>query len=169
MTQGRSKEKRLKVLRFVSVGSIVLISVLSACAKVQTQNRQVAVEQRSEQVMPFSMSDTMHMFNPTSAGGVQFVMVHDGDPHQITLVQQHLHKEATAFARGDFSDPAYIHGNNMSGLAEMSRDHAKMSVTYTSTNNGAQIVFYTKDPKLVAAIHQWFSAQVKDHGSHAMM
>jgi hypothetical protein len=145
-----------------------MLLFLSSCAR-QAEERQAAVERRSEQVMPFSMSDTMHIFTPTSAGGVQSVMVDDSDPHQIALVQKHLHEEAIAFAHGDFSDPAYIHGNNMPGLAELRRDYAKMSVTYTSTNNGARIVYYSDDPKLVAAVHEWFSAQVQDHGAHASM
>ncbi len=145
------------------------LALLSACAKPAAQNRQVAVERRSEQVMPFSMSATMHTFIPTSAGGVQSVMVHNDNADQIALVRQHLRKEASAFSHGDFSDPAYIHGTNMPGIAEMEHDYSKMSVTYSDIPNGARLVYYTTDPRLVQAVHAWFKAQVSDHGSHATM
>lgn len=111
----------------------------------------------------------MHMFIPTSGGGVQSVMVHDDNARQIALIRQHLQKEASAFSHGDFSDPGYIHGKNMPGIAEMERDYPHLSVTYSDTANGARIVYYSTDPKLVQAVHAWFKAQVADHGSHAMM
>ncbi len=120
-------------------------------------------------VMPFDMHRTMHVFKPTSDGGVQAVVVHDADPRQIALVRSHLRKEATAFARGDFADPAEIHGTSMPGLAQLRAGARKIAVTYAPTSNGASIRYKTSDVTMIAAIHQWFSAQVKDHGTHAMM
>ena len=54
--------------------------------------RQTKVERNSEQVMPFSMNATMHRFVPTPTGGVQTVMVHNGDPKQVPLVRSPLTK-----------------------------------------------------------------------------
>ena len=51
----------------------------------------------------------MHRFVPTHTGGVQTVFVHDGDHKQVGLVRAHLRKEAVAFARGDYADPATTH------------------------------------------------------------
>jgi hypothetical protein len=127
------------------------------------------VEKGSKEVMPFDLNRTMHVFRPTADGGVQTVMVHDGDPQQIALVRSHLRKEATAFAHGDFADPAKIHGMDMPGLAQLRAGATHMAVTYVDTANGASIIYKTSDPKLIVAIHDWFAAQVKDHGAHAMM
>jgi hypothetical protein len=127
------------------------------------------VERGSTEVMPFDLNRTMHVFEPTPDGGVQSVMVHDGDPQQIALVRSHLRKEANAFARGDFSDPAKIHGMTMPGLAQLHAGASRIAVSYLQTTNGASIRYKTSDPRLVAAVHQWFAAQVKDHGAHAMM
>ncbi len=82
-----------------------------------TAAKRADVEMKGSQVMPFSQSDTMHMFRPTAAGGVQTVMVKDGDARQIAFVRSHLRKEAFTFARGDYRDPAAIHGMDMPGLA----------------------------------------------------
>ena len=127
------------------------------------------VEQHSKDVMPFDLGMTMHIFTPTARGGVQEVIAHDGDAHQIALIRAHLRKEAAAFSRGDFGDPAKIHGTNMPGLARLRRGAAKIAITYAPTAEGAAIRYKTSDPTLVAALHDWFTAQVKDHGPHAMM
>jgi hypothetical protein len=131
--------------------------------------RQSQVERNSERVMPFSLEATMHAFKPTPTGGVQTVMVHNGDARQVVLVRSHLRKEAQAFSRGDFRDPASIHGGDMAGLQAMHAGARHIAVQYSEVRNGAAITYVTNDPSLVAAIHAWFKAQVSDHGSHATM
>lgn len=131
--------------------------------------RQKHVEQNSMHVMPFDMGATMHHFDPTSTGGVQRVLVANGDRRQVSLVRAHLRHEASAFARGDFSDPQAIHGGNMPGIRALRAGVGRLHVSYGELSNGAQITYATHDPALVAAIHQWFKAQVQDHGSHATM
>ncbi len=111
----------------------------------------------------------MHVFRPTPAGGVQTVMVHDGDVKQIALVRSHLRKEAAAFARGDYADPAAIHGMAMRGLVELHNGANHLRVRYAPTASGATITYTTQDPRLISAIHRWFAAQVDQHGSHALM
>lgn len=110
----------------------------------------------------------MHMFVPTARGGVQTVMVHDGDPAQVALVRSHLRVEAARFARGDLRDPATIHGNRMPGLRTLSAGAGRVAVTYADVPSGGRITYTTGDPRLVTALHAWFAAQVRDHGRHAM-
>lgn len=100
---------------------------------------------------------------------MQTIVVRNGEPKQIALVRSHLKKEAGEFARGDFADPAKIHGMSMPGLAQLRSGASKIVVTYASAKNGASIYYKTSDPAMIVAIHRWFAAQVKDHGAHAMM
>ncbi|MGD0050975.1 MAG: aspartate carbamoyltransferase [Vulcanimicrobiaceae bacterium] len=146
-----------------------LITALSSPVLAADTSGHVNVERKGERVMPFSMGATMHMFRPTPDGGVQTVMVHNGDERQVLLVRSHLRKEAAAFARGDFTDPAAIHGDGMPGLQAMRTGARRISVRYSERPNGAAIIYATRDPKLVSAIHAWFHAQVSDHGAHAAM
>jgi hypothetical protein len=139
-----------------------------ACAPALAQTRQQTIRERSTHVMPFSMDATMHRFEPTRTGGLMTVIAHDGDATQVALVRAHLRKEAAAFARGDYADPAFIHGKNMPGLAVLSAGAKRISVRYGSIADGATIAFSTTDSSLVAALHQWFAAQVSDHGHDAM-
>jgi hypothetical protein len=119
--------------------------------------------------MPFDLNQTMHIFTPTSDGGVQVIMVHDREAGLVANVRSHLRKEAAAFARGDYSDPAEIHGHDMPGLAQLQAGAKRMTVTYAARPDGASIRYRTADARLVAALHRWFAAQVSDHGAHAMM
>ncbi len=149
-----------------------LIALTLAAATVSpalAQTRQHDVRQRSTHVMPFSMDATMHQFRPTKTGGLMVVTVHDGDVKQVALVRAHLQKEAALFARGNYGDPAYIHGKNMPGLASLSAGAKRISVRYAQLSDGASITFQTVDPPLITALHRWFAAQVSDHGDDAMM
>jgi hypothetical protein len=152
----------------LKVAAAVLIAAVTL-APASAQTRQEVIRERSTHVMPFSMDATMHRFEPTKTGGFMVVTVHDGDARQVALVRAHLQKEAGAFARGDYADPAYIHGKSMPGLAALSAGAKRMSVRYASLSNGAAITFRTADPALISALHRWFAAQVSDHGHDAMM
>lgn len=111
----------------------------------------------------------MHMFEPTASGGIQTVMSKDGDATQVRLIRQHLKNEAAEFQAGRFDDPATLHGRNMPGLQTLRYSAKRMRVTYQTTEAGAQIMYVSRDPRVITALHQWFKAQVSDHGSHAMM
>ena len=155
--------------KLVATSLAAMLVATSSTAIAADAQRQTQVEHKSEKVMPFSMQTSKHVFVPTPSGGVQTVIVHDGNAKQVGLVRSHLRKEAAAFARGDFADPASIHGGDMPGLKAMHAGSARISVRYADVPNGARITYATADPALVSAIHAWFKAQVNDHGPHAAM
>jgi hypothetical protein len=152
-----------------AVLAVAFVMALAAPASAVGENRKAQVERNSERVMPFSMDATLHRFVPTRAGGVQTVTVHDGDRKQVVLVRSHLRKEASAFKRGDFDDPASIHGGTMPGLQALHGGAKRIAIRYADVPNGASITYSTRDAALVSALHAWFKAQVGDHGAHATM
>ena len=77
----------------------------------------------------------------------------------------HLQEEVRKFSKGDFSDPAFLHDMTMPGLTELKNNFSKIEFTYRALPDGAEIKYTTKDTKLINAIHQYFDAQVSDHGS----
>lgn len=127
-------------------------------------DHQQMVMQHGLQVMPFDQKQAMHTFLPSANGGVVEIIVHTMDQRQISLVRSHLLQEAAAFARGDFGDPAYIHGNQMPGLAQLEAAPSRLSIRYFETPTGATIALSTSEPALVSAIHEWLAAQQRDHG-----
>ena len=156
------------------IGGIAIVTAVAALVLLYfmgvltPHNRQEEVAAWGPQVMPFDLEQTLHVFEKLDDGGLQKVTVKDpSNKEQIPLIQGHLEEEAEKFRRGDFSDPARIHGTNMPGLAELKSAAGKIEVVYAPLADGARIRYTTKDPALVIAIHQWFDAQVSDHGRHA--
>ncbi len=154
---------------FAGACAAIALAAATPAAFAADAPRQTQVERNSEKVMPFSMQSSKHIFVPTPNGGVQTVLVHDGNAKQVGLVRAHLRKEAAAFARGDFTDPASIHGAAMPGLKALRAGSSRIAVRYADVPNGARITYATNDAALIAAIHEWFKAQVGDHGAHATM
>ncbi|MFE9775270.1 aspartate carbamoyltransferase [Streptomyces sp. NPDC005931] len=130
--------------------------------------RQEAIAEKGRSVMPFDLERTTHRFTETATGGTQDVVAdREQDAEQVRLIRSHLKKEAAAFARGDFADPAKIHGSAMPGLKELSDGHENIEVRYSERPDGATLTYTTTDRALVNALHRWFGAQLGDHGAHA--
>lgn len=125
------------------------------------------IAERGAMVMPFDLDRSTHVFEPREDGGRQSVISDDGDPAQIALIREHLAHEAERFARGDFHDPAMIHGQDMAGLHTLMMGHERMTVSYADVEGGGEILYTSDDADIVRAIHAWFEQQVRDHGAHA--
>ena len=119
-------------------------------------------------VMPFSLDKTEHIFKKTETGGTQSVVVRDASDRQdLALIRMHIKMEVSNFSQGNFSDPAGLHGETMASLSVLKTNFSKMKVTYSEIENGAKIDFETTDTETINAIHDWFDAQVSDHGKDA--
>jgi predicted restriction endonuclease len=147
-----------------------LVLTQSALAQTANPERLEEVTQRGTHVMPFDHKQTQHIFNKTETGGVQQVIVKDpGNSKQIELIRQHLTNISGEFSHGDFSDPEKIHGKDMPGLAALrTAKPGQLHVQYKELPDGAEITYSADDKTLVTAIHQWFDAQLADHGPDAM-
>lgn len=150
------------------VAQSLAILLLFAVTVVFAQTRQEHVHQMGHSVMPFDVSKTVHIFKMTESGGVQRVIAKDANASdQIALIQQHLRHEAEKFQRGDYGDPATLHGADMPGLKELQAGASRIKVSYSELPNGAQITFETTDLHLLTALHRWFGAQLSEHGADA--
>ena len=166
-----SRNTRKTMLRIAGIAVLTVMAVLGvlySSGAFAPQSRQAEVVARGAQVMPFDLEQTMHVFQSLEDGGLQTVTAKDPANHeQIALIQAHLKQEAEKFQRGDFSDPAKIHGEEMPGLARLKAGAGQIDVQYLPLPDGAQIRYTAKEPTLVMAIHHWFVAQRADHGRHA--
>ena len=147
----------------------IAILVLSGCGAVHAQSTQEHVHHKAHTVMPFAMSQTVHIFKMTQTGGVQRVIAKDpAAADQIALIREHLQHEAMQFAQGDYGDPAALHGEDMPGLKDLQAAGASaIKVAYAAIPSGAAITFATDDLHLLTAIHRWFGAQLSEHGADA--
>jgi hypothetical protein len=173
---GTTIEKPVKKVCFYPAGSslvffffaILTVFLVSGCATPPQGKRQTMVHEMGQQVMPFDLTKTQHIFEMTESGGIQQVIARDSnDSEQIPLIRQHLQHESMRFAAGDFSDPTSLHGSDMAGVKELSQGSHQIKIEYSALPNGAQITFRTDDVHLITALHRWFGAQLSDHGADA--
>jgi hypothetical protein len=132
--------------------------------------RQAEVAARGGNVMPFSLSATVHVFDKTPAGGTQRVLARNADDTaQVALVRQHLREIHGQFLKGDFSGPSHIHGQDMPGLAQLkTAQPGQLDIAYSDVAGGAELIYKTAAVPLVGALHRWFDAQLADHGKDAV-
>lgn len=154
------------------IAGLAVLAALPAFAQHHhpANQRQADVARRSADVMPFDLAATTHVFSKTADGGIQRVVAKDGaNAVQVTLVRDHLRAIEQQFRHGDFSGPSHIHGDAMPGLAQLRAAQAgQVSIAYRDLAAGAELEYRSRDPRMVAALHQWFDAQLADHGAGAM-
>ena len=148
------------------IGAVVGVVVKSI--RDDAPSRQEAVEARGATVMPFDLKATTHTFDATDTGGIQTVVADDpSDNEQIALIRSHLRKEVQRFRRGDFGDVESIHGHDMPGVRTLAANADSLDVTYGDVDHGGEVVYASGDPAMVTALHDWFAAQLRDHGADA--
>lgn len=131
--------------------------------------RQQEVAQKGAMVMPFNGQNSKHVFQKMPDGGVQQVLANDAsDKSLVEAIRGHLTMEADRFKKGDYSDPMKIHGMDMPGVQYLSSiKPGQIVITYHDLPNGGEVRYTGKDATTVTAIHNWFDAQLSDHGSDA--
>ncbi len=156
--------------RYLTTATLLALLALPPHARATDPPRQAEVAARGADVMPFSLAATLHVFTKTPDGGVQRVVARRADDaDQVALVRAHLREMQARFRQGDFAGPAHIHGAAMPGLAELrAAKPGQLAIEFAEVDAGAELTYRTADARLVAALHQWFDAQVADHGADAM-
>jgi hypothetical protein len=159
----------MQVRLAVAAAGILGLGVSGLTPLAQTP-RQEEVATRGAEVMPFKLSATTHVFTKTPTGGLQQVIAKDPtDTEQIRLIRAHLEDIATRFQRGDYSGPTQTHGAQMPGLAELkAAKRGDIRIVYASLDKGGQIEYVATRADLISAIHEWFDAQLSDHGPDAV-
>lgn len=162
--------KKYKILIEILLIFVVALVIYTLQKPSDVTSRQEMIHESGSHVMPFNLDETLHVFSKTENGGIQSIVVRDTtDTENLGLIRMHLQMEAQNFAKGDFSDPSSLHGETMPGLSVLEVNYPKLKVTYSEIEDGAEINFETTDVKTMDAIHDWFNAQVSDHGDDAVM
>lgn len=135
----------------------------------QAAGSDTAMAARARQVMPFDLNRTKHTFTKTADGGTEVVVVKQaGDTRDLALIRSHLRTVAAEFRKGDYSDPARIHGMDMPGVKELEAGASRVNVDYADIPDGGRIRYSSTDPALVSALHAWFDRQISDHSMPGM-
>lgn len=157
-------------MKRINFGWLVLMFAATGYAVPPADEQRLdEVVARGVHVMPFALDKTLHVFNKTENGGIQQVVAKIADDSvQIGLIREHLSALAGHFREGDFSGPMHIHGESMPGVQDLRAGFKSIQFQYRELADGAEIAYVSTDPKLIAAIHQYFDAQLSDHARHAV-
>ncbi|WP_019142707.1 hypothetical protein [Noviherbaspirillum massiliense] len=155
---------------YFAIGLLAASPAFAQHAHHADAQRHADVAERGAAVMPFDLASTTHVFTKTATGGIQRVVAKNGtDATQVNLIRDHLRDIQARFLQGDFSGPAHIHGAGMPGLSRLrAAKPGQLAIDYRDVKGGAELEYKTKDRQLAAAIHEWFDAQLSDHGRDAV-
>jgi hypothetical protein len=163
--------RRARIAAVVAVavvaGAVLAIAITRSSGG--STAREDDMSQTAAAIMPFDLEATTHTFTKSAAGGIQEVVANDhSDARNIELIRSHLAVEAQEFRKGNFSDPAKIHGMDMPGTKELEAGAARVEVQYEPIDAGGRITYSSSDPTLIAALHSWFDRQRTDHAMPGM-
>ena len=148
--------------------SIVAFAGFAAAQHDMSQHaaHQAEVNARGEKAMGFSQTATTHHFVLLPDGGsVQATANTKGDSKSVEQIRVHLFDIKKRFASGDFSAPELTHGKVPPGVDKMQALKSDISYNVQHIDAGGRLFLASKNPKAVAAIHDFLKFQIEDHGT----
>ena len=146
---------------------LFLLGLLAACGERPARNSAdsafALVQSRGHVAMGVDQYSSSHRFEPLPDGG-RITLQRDGNDSAGTVqIQSHMRMIASAFRRGDFALPGFVHDREVPGTAVMSQRRSQISYTTDTLPRGAQLRIRSADPVAVNAIHQFLAFQRQDH------
>lgn len=92
---------------------------------------------------------SLHMFRETMHGGIEATLIRQGSHAELTRVRAKLRGTYDRLRQGQYPNA------RIRGYA------SRIRVNYSELPTGAQIAFSSEDPQAIAALHEWFAAQVR--------
>jgi hypothetical protein len=160
---------RIRIL--VALPLAVACSSNSASKTSQSSDSSFAkLQQRGAAVMGVDQYTSQHVFEPLPDGGRIVLQRKEADSVGQAVIREHMRTIAKAFAAGDFTLPGVVHAvKDVPGTQQMRE--LRKDITYTAQDlpRGGEVVIATKNPKAVAAIHDFLAFQRMDHRAGAHM
>ncbi|HJP84854.1 MAG TPA: hypothetical protein VJ852_02600 [Gemmatimonadaceae bacterium] len=128
------------------------------------------LQQRGAAVMGVDQYTSQHVFEPLPDGGRIVLQRKEADSAGEQVIREHMYKIAQAFAAGDFTLPGVVHAmKDVPGTQQMREMRDEITYTPQDLPGGGEVVISTRNPKAVAAIHDFLAFQRMDHRAGAHM
>jgi hypothetical protein len=122
------------------------------------------LQQRGETAMGVDQYTSQHVFEPLPDGGRIVLQRKESDSVGTETIRAHMRTIATAFAKGDFALPGFVHAtSDVPGTRVMKELHSEISYTSQDLPRGGEVLIATKNPRAVAGIHEFLAFQRMDH------
>lgn len=121
------------------------------------------VQARGRMAMGVDQYTSAHSFEPLPDGGRITLIRDSGDTAGGARIRAHMQEIAAAFRQGNFALPGFVHDREVPGTAVMRARRAQISYTPDSIPGGGQLRITSRDPRAIAAIHDFLAFQRRDH------
>jgi hypothetical protein len=123
-----------------------------------------ALQQRGQVAMGVDQYASEHVFEPLPDGGRIVLQMKEADSAGERVIREHMRTIATAFAAGDFSVPGQVHAlAKVPGTDVMRELKSEIAYRAADLDRGGEVRLTTRNPKAVAAIHDFLAFQRTDH------
>ena len=143
---------------------LLAVLLLATFALAQHNLHDHDVKQHGAEAMGFDQDKTTHHFVLTRDGGYVQVTANDAkDDVSIKQIRTHLQEQAKKFAVGDFGAPERTHSQVPPGVSTMQKLKSAIQYRFQSIDRGGRLQIASKDPKAIAAVHDFLKFQISDH------
>ena len=104
-----------------------------------------------------------HRFDALPDGGRIELLRATDDSGGVAQVRRHMREIATAFARGDFTTPAFVHARDVPGTDVMAARKDAITYDVRDLPRGSEVRITTRDPEALRAVHAFIAFQRGDH------
>jgi hypothetical protein len=140
---------------------LALVVVTSAASAQDTSF--AALQKRGKIAMGVDQYTSIHKFDDRADGGRIELQRDRDDSVGIRTIRAHLRDIATAFAKGDFSTPAFVHMKSVPGTATIAAKRNLIRYTMKELPRGGELLIKTSDPMAIKAVHEFMAFQRGDH------
>jgi hypothetical protein len=148
--------------------------LLAACNSAKTTEKAAlkdssfaAMQHRGGMAMGVDQYSSKHKFSVTSDGGRIELQSDTGDSLAVAQIRAHMRLIQHAFAAGDFSTPAFVHGHAMPGTDVMAAKRDLIDYNYSDLPRGGEVKLTTNDAAAKKAIADFLMAQGSEHHAPA--
>ena len=127
-----------------------------------------ALQRRGQTAMGVDQYTSVHRFDKLADGGRVELRRDRDDSAGVATIRAHLRAIKSAFERGDFSTPAFVHMQTIPGTRVMAARRSAIRYEVRDLARGAELRMRTADPVARQAIHDFMDYQRADHraGGH---
>jgi hypothetical protein len=146
-----------------------MLILLAACAPARPGSQPpkdpafAALQERGREAMGVDQYTSVHRFDSLEDGGRIELQRNPADTAGVAEVRRHLAVIRDAFARGDFTTPAFVHAGEVPGTRVMSARRTLIGYTVRELPGGGELRIHTTDPAALEAVHSFMAFQRGDH------
>ncbi|MFN5060933.1 MAG: hypothetical protein ACK5GU_13590 [Chloroflexota bacterium] len=114
----------------------------------------------------FAVDDTQHVFGASDDGVVIGLMANDAQQQdRVAEARIYMKGEYERYLQGNFGDEYSPSVDQIT--TQLADNRGLMTITYQDVASGAMIQVTSRDPVVIALLHQWIELRQADHGDHA--